>query len=76
MPEEAPEECVGEEARQVAEYIHKQFYSRKADSGTRRLALARLTRIIHQCWATSRKSFSSREVQRSYLEHRAEAGNY
>ena len=35
-----------------------------------------LTRIIHQCWATSRKSFSSREVQRSYLEHRAEAGNY
>jgi hypothetical protein len=36
----------------------------------------RLTRIIHQCWATSRKSFSSREVQRSYLEHRAEAGSY
>ena len=35
-----------------------------------------LARIIHQCWATSRKSFSSREVQRSYLEHRAEAGNY
>jgi hypothetical protein len=38
--------------------------------------LVSLARIIHQCWATSRKSFSSREVQRSYLEHRAEAGNY
>jgi hypothetical protein len=35
-----------------------------------------VARIIHQCWATSRKSFSSREVQRSHLEHRAEAGNY
>ena len=46
------------------------------DAGAADLPAAELARIIHQCWATSRKSFSSREVQRSYLEHRAEAGNY
>ncbi len=27
MPEEAPEDCIGEEARQVAEFIHERFYS-------------------------------------------------
>jgi cytochrome c553 len=43
MPEKAPEACVGEEARQVAEYIHRQFYSREPGFGAPRVSLARLT---------------------------------
>jgi len=30
MPEDEPESCVGEEARQIAEYIYREFYSAEA----------------------------------------------
>lgn len=43
MPEDNPEECVGDEARQVAEYIRKHFFSQ-----TPRLELARLTVDQHR----------------------------
>jgi hypothetical protein len=60
--------------------VASSVWQREAMSPAKRRLIERkastLARIIHQCWATSRKSFSSREVQRSYLEHRAEAGNY
>lgn len=48
MPEGKPEECVGEDARQVADYIHREFYSvearqRKGLADAPRVTLARLT---------------------------------
>ena len=48
MPEEEPETCVGEEARQVAEYIYHEFYSRNAQRrkglvASPRIELTRLT---------------------------------
>lgn len=48
MPEGAPEECVGAEARAVAEYIHREFYSlpareRRGLSVAPRVELTRLT---------------------------------
>lgn len=46
MPEEDPEQCVGDEARRVAEYILKEFYSR-GDDGPR-VTLTRLTVEQHR----------------------------
>ena len=45
MPEKSPEKCVGEEARQVAEFIHGAFYSPIAQARLRppRIELSRLT---------------------------------
>lgn len=45
MPEKQPEKCVGEDARQVAEYIHSAFYSPIAQARLRppRIELSRLT---------------------------------
>jgi cytochrome c553 len=45
MPEGAPEKCVGEDARKVAEYIYGAFYSREAQARRRqpKIELARLT---------------------------------
>jgi cytochrome c553 len=45
MPKGSPEDCVGEEARQVAEYIHEAFYSRAAliRKEPPRIELSRLT---------------------------------
>lgn len=45
MPEGAPEKCVGEDARKVAEYIYHAFYSREAQARRRqpKIELARLT---------------------------------
>lgn len=45
MPDKAPEKCVGEEARRVAEYIHSTFYSPIAQARIKppRIELARLT---------------------------------
>ncbi|MFN3485936.1 MAG: c-type cytochrome, partial [Planctomycetota bacterium] len=45
MPEAAPEKCVGEDARKVAEYIYHAFYSRDAQARRRqpKIELARLT---------------------------------
>lgn len=45
MPEGAPEKCVGEDARKVAEYIYQAFYSRDAQARRRqpKIELARLT---------------------------------
>jgi cytochrome c len=45
MPEETPEDCVGEEARLVAEYVHQHFYARYAKPSPR---LARLTVAQYQ----------------------------
>lgn len=45
MPEKAPEKCVGEDARRVAEYIHGAFYSSIAQARIKppRIELSRLT---------------------------------
>lgn len=45
MPEDAPEKCVGDDARRVAEFMHEAFYSRTAQARLRppRIELARLT---------------------------------
>jgi cytochrome c553 len=45
MPEDAPGECVGEDARRVAAYIHETFYSKAAQSRVTppRIELSRLT---------------------------------
>ncbi|MFO1044025.1 MAG: DUF1592 domain-containing protein [Planctomycetaceae bacterium] len=45
MPEKAPEKCVGEDARRVAEYIHGAFYSPIAQARIKppRIELSRLT---------------------------------
>lgn len=45
MPEGSPEDCVGEEAKQVAEYLHYRFYSEAARIRNRppREMLSRLT---------------------------------
>ena len=45
MPDEKPKLCVGEEASQVARYIHNAFYSAeaRAQNQTSRITLARLT---------------------------------
>ncbi|MCM2372178.1 DUF1588 domain-containing protein [Aporhodopirellula aestuarii] len=45
MPEEDPDQCVGDDAKAVATYIHHQFYSEAAQLRNRppRLALQRLT---------------------------------
>jgi mono/diheme cytochrome c family protein len=45
MPEGSPEDCVGEEAAQVAAYVHEAFYSPMAQARNKpaRLELARLT---------------------------------
>jgi len=45
MPEDAPELCVGDDARRVASYMHEAFYSRTAQARHRppRIELARLT---------------------------------
>ena len=43
MPEENPDECVGEEARLLAEFVRREFYSRAGDLSAPRFALARLT---------------------------------
>lgn len=45
MPENAPEKCVGEDAKAVARYVHDAFYSREARLRNHppRIELARLT---------------------------------
>lgn len=45
MPEDAPEKCVGEDARKVAEFIHSTFYSPIAQARIKppRIELSRLT---------------------------------
>jgi mono/diheme cytochrome c family protein len=45
MPEDAPGDCVGEDARRVAEYMHAAFYSPVAQARNQpaRIELARLT---------------------------------
>jgi len=45
MPDEKPKLCVGEEAAQVARYVHDAFYSKeaRARNQTARITLARLT---------------------------------
>jgi len=47
MPEDAPGECVGEDADQVAAYIHESFYSKAAQARNKfqapRIELSRLT---------------------------------
>jgi mono/diheme cytochrome c family protein len=53
MPEGEPEACVGEDARQVAEYIYDEFYSpearrRKGLARDARLALVRMTATQHR----------------------------
>ncbi|QDU62488.1 PA14 domain protein [Planctomycetes bacterium Pan216] len=50
MPEEDPDQCVGENARAVAEYIHKTFYSPVARERSKlaRLSLSRLTVRQHR----------------------------
>lgn len=51
MPEDEPEKCVGEEARQVADYIYNAFYSPLAQARNRppRIELARLTARQFYC---------------------------
>ncbi len=50
MPDETPEECVGEDARRVARYIHDAFYSPLARERNRpaRVELTRLTVAQHR----------------------------
>ena len=45
MPEEDPDECVGEDAESVAKYIYQKFYSDEAKfrNAPKRIELARLT---------------------------------
>lgn len=45
MPEEAPEECVGEEAALVARYIYDRFYSESAQARNRPSSRVQLTRM-------------------------------
>jgi hypothetical protein len=50
MPKDAPQKCVGEDARRVAAYIHGAFYSPEAQARRtpRRITLARLTVRQHR----------------------------
>jgi cytochrome c553 len=62
MPEDDPEACVGEDAAQVAAYIHETFYSPMAQARNKpaRVALSRLTvRQYHNAVADLIGSFRS-----------------
>lgn len=78
MPDEAPEECVGEQARQVAEYMYATFYTAEARAKNQppRVEASRLTvRQYQNVAADLFEESSSRELLNDNRGLRAEYYN-
>ena len=67
MPDGSPEDCVGDDARAVAEWMQQQFYSPEARARLNPPRVAALVKNQPRCQC----KFPSRSVQRLRRYHRA-----